>query len=374
MSQIFSSEVEVAQMANGQAMTVPVYSIKGQGNGPSVYIQANIHGAEVQGNAVIYQLLEQLKQLDCYGDITLVPLANPIGSNQKSGEFTLGRFDPITGANWNRGYHFNSQLPQQFAKDNPELPMIEIVKQYRALIIADLEQQRFDAPYGVTTGQLLCAKLQRMAFEADIVLDLHTGPISSRHLYCPEYTKDSALLFDIPHVLFIPCDFDGALDEACFCPWWQLQQAYGEQGREIAVAVNAFTLELGSQEWLCLDEAKRDSQSILSYLSHHGVVKQGSFEPAQMTRYGCYLKDYRTVYAPKSGLVEYLAPLGREIRVGEPLVRMLRIDRYGQSQGDVVEVTQARENCIPILHFASASVNQGTELYKLFTNYFTLSR
>ena len=222
----------------------------------------------------------------------------------------------------------------------------------------------------VTTGQLLCAKLQRMAFEADIVLDLHTGPISSRHLYCPEYTKDSAVLFDIPHVLFIPRDFDGALDEACFCPWWQLQQAYREQGRDIDVAVEAFTLELGSQEWLCLDEAKRDSNSILSYLSHRGVVKPGLFKPAEMIRYGCYLKDYKTFYAPKSGLVEYLAQLGYQVKVGEPLVRMLRIDRY--SQDDVVEVIEARDNCIPILHFASASVNQGTELYKLFTNYFTL--
>jgi len=372
MSQIISSEVEVTHMANGQAMTVPVYSIKGQGNGPSVYIQANMHGAEVQGNAVIYQLLEQLKQLDCYGDITLVPLANPIGSNQKSGEFTLGRFDPITGDNWNRGYHFNAQLPQQFAQQNPDLSMSDIVSQFRALIIADLEQQRFNNPYGVTTGRFLCAKLQRMAFEADIVLDLHTGPISSRHLYCPEYTKQSAVLFDIPHVLFIPRDFDGALDEACFCPWWQLQQAYSDQGRAIEVAVKAFTLELGSQEWLCLEEAKRDSHSILSYLSHHSVIKKGSFEPTAMTRYGCDLKDYRTVYANKSGLVEYLAPLGQQVKAGEPLVRTLRMDRYDQD--DVVEVTPALENCIPVLHFASASVNQGTELYKLLTNYFTLSR
>ena len=371
MSQIQSSTLEVTQMANGQAMTVPVYTIKGQGSGPSVYIQANIHGAEVQGNAVIYQLLEQLKQLDCYGDITLVPLANPIGTNQKSGEFTLGRFDPITGENWNRGYHFNPQLPAQFAAANPDLTMNEIVEQYRALIISDLEQQKINNPYGVKTGHALCAKLQRMAFEADIVLDLHTGPISSRHLYCPEYTKDSALFFDIPHVLFIPQDFDGALDEACFCPWWQLQQAYQQQGREIEVAVAAFTLELGSQEWLCLDEAKRDSNSVLSYLSHRGVVKHGLFKPQVMTRYGCYLKDYRAFYAPKSAMVEYLAPLGGLISQGEPLVRMLRIDRYGHD--DAVEVIAAPDDCIAILHFASASVNQGTELYKLFTNYFTLS-
>ncbi len=370
MSQIIASQLNVTQMANGQAMTVPVYTIKGSNNGPSVYIQANIHGAEVQGNAVIYQLLEQFKQLDCYGDITLVPLANPIGSNQKSGEFTLGRFDPITGANWNRGYHFNDALPAQFAQANPDMAISEIVSQFRALIIDDLEQQKIDAPYGVTTGQFLCAKLQRMALEADIVLDLHTGPISSRHLYCPEYAKDSAVLFDIPHVLFIPQDFDGALDEACFCPWWQLQQAYQQQGRSIEVAVAAFTLELGSQEWLCLEEAKRDSESILSYLSHRGVVKPGLFTPKKMTRYGCDLKDYRTFYAPKSGLVEYLAPLGGQVKQGEPLVRMLRIDRYDHP--DVIEVIKAPDDCIAILHFASASVNQGTELYKLFTNYFTL--
>jgi len=357
-------------MANGQEMSVPVYQFKGSSDAPRVYIQANMHGAEVQGNAVIFQLLEQLRELDVRGDITLVPLANPIGSNQKSGEFTLGRFDPITGNNWNRGYHFNPDLPEQFALNNPDLDEAKIVEQFRALIISDLETQLLDNPYGLNTAQHLCATLQRMAFDADIVLDLHTGPISERHLYCPEYTKASAKLFDIPHTLFIPSGFDGALDEAAFCPWWQLQLAYQAQGREIAVAVDGFTLELGSQEWLCLEEAKKDSAGILSYLCAKGVVEHGAFSPAKMTRYACYLKDYRVMYSPKSGLVEYLAHLGSEVKAGEPLVRMLRMDRYGED--DVVEVIEAPEHCIPILHFASASVNQGTELYKVFTNYFTL--
>ena len=62
------------------------------------------HGAEVQGNAVIFQLLKQLEQSHLNSVVTLVPLANPMGINQKSGEFTLGRFDPITGVNWNREY------------------------------------------------------------------------------------------------------------------------------------------------------------------------------------------------------------------------------------------------------------------------------
>ncbi len=370
MSELISSSKVVSHMANGQEMSVPIYQFKGSSDAPSVYIQANMHGAEVQGNAVIYQLMEQLRGLDVKGDITLVPLCNPIGSNQKSGEFTLGRFDPITGNNWNRGYHFNEQLPQDFAKQYIDLPFDEIKVKFRAAIINDLETQLLDNPYGLNTAQHLCATLQRMAFEADIVLDLHTGPISERHLYCPEYTKESAVLFDIPHTLFIPSGFDGALDEAAFCPWWQLQLAYQELGRKIDVAVDGFTLELGSQEWLCLEEAKKDSAGILSYLSAKGVVEQGLFEPTEMTRYACYLKDYRALYSPKSGLVEYLAPLGSHVRAGEPLIRLLRMDRYGHD--DVIEIIEAPEDCIAILHFASASVNQGTELYKVFTRYFTL--
>lgn len=370
MTTIERSSLEVAVVANGQALSVPVYKIRGQGSGPNVYIQANMHGAEVQGNAVIYQLLEQIKSLACLGDITLVPLANPIGSNQKSGEFTLGRFDPITGENWNRGYHFNAQLPLEFAKANPELSSEEIKSEFRRAIIEDLELSKLNNPYGAKTCQLLCAQLQRMAFDADIVLDLHTGPISSRHLYCPEYAKDKATLFDIPHVLFIPSDFDGAMDEASFCPWWQLQQAYQAQGREIDVMVDAFTLELGSQEWLSLDAAKEDSNSVLSYLQAKGAIDSSIFQPKQMTRYACMLKDYRAFYAPQSGLVEYLAPFGEILEEGEPLVQMLNIERYGDKR--CVTQVRAPEPCIPVLHFASASVNQGTELYKVMTNFFTL--
>ena len=370
MNKIEKSELTVAELANGQALTVPVYRLAGQGEGPSVYIQANIHGAEVQGNAVIYQLLEQLQRLQCWGDITLVPLANPIGTNQKSGEFTLGRFDPITGVNWNRGYHHNASLAAQFAAANPELTEAGIKAGFREALLADLDQRLEHDPYGMTTGQRLACLLQRMATQADIVLDLHTGPVSSRHLYCPEYARDMAGYFDIPHVLLIPNEFDGAMDEACFCPWWQLQQAYQQQGRSLAVMVEAFTLELGSQEWLCLEAAREDSDSVLAYLSHRGAVGGGEFRPRQMTRYACYLKDYRAFYAPKSGMVEYLAPLGEPLKAGEPLVRMLRIERYGEP--DAVEVFGAPEDCIPVLHFASASVNQGTELYKVFSNYSTL--
>ena len=66
MNKIDQQNIQVGEIANGLPLTIPVYRLKGDGSGKSVYIQANMHGAEVQGNAVIYQLLEQVNnQLLC---------------------------------------------------------------------------------------------------------------------------------------------------------------------------------------------------------------------------------------------------------------------------------------------------------------------
>ena len=88
--------MHVGEMASGAKLTVPVYSFENpqtcshsciEKNAPNVYIQANMHGAEVQGNAVIFQLLELLKNCDIQSNITLVPYANPVACNHKNGEY-----------------------------------------------------------------------------------------------------------------------------------------------------------------------------------------------------------------------------------------------------------------------------------------------
>lgn len=371
MSNVIQQEnIIVGEVANGLPLSIPVYRIEGDGTGPSVYIQANMHGAEIQGNAVIYQLLEQIKHLKIRGDITLVPYANPIGCNQKSGEFTLGRFDPITGTNWNRMYHCNNHLAAQFATEYAHSDDDTLKTAFRAALINDVEQQLSGPAYRVTTGKRIALNLQKLAHQADIVLDLHTGPISSQHLYCPDYAKQSAHYFNIPHVLFIPSDFDGAMDEASFCPWWQLTEQLAKQGREFNVQVEAFTVELGSQEKIDLSVALDDANSILSYLNYKQVFKEAPHKPKVMKRFGCNLNDYIAYYAPIGGMVEYLAPLGEHIKAGQPIANILRMERYLSEQP--LQTLTFDCDAIAILHFASASVNQGTELYKFFTNVFEL--
>jgi len=256
----FSKNImHVGEMASGAKLTVPVYSYKSERNNelandadslPSVYIQANMHGAEVQGNAVIFQLLELLKYCVIQADITLVPYANPVACNHKNGEYTLGRFDPITGVNWNRMYHFDESIIGPFSQKYLDANQQDIRADFKQLLVSEVEKKLDDSLWGLTTGQRIAYQLQRLAHQADIVLDLHTGPISSKHLYCPEYAQASASYFDIEHTILVPNGFDGAMDEATFCPWWDLQQAFKKLGRNFVMgegvfAKESFTVELG---------------------------------------------------------------------------------------------------------------------------------
>ena len=372
MNEIKKEIMHVGEMASGAALTVPVYRLKGNKGAPSVYIQANMHGAEVQGNAVIFQLLELLKDTEIKGDITLVPYANPVGCNHKNGEYTLGRFDPITGMNWNRMYHFDSDMIKPFVRESIGKDDRTIEENFKKLMIDSIEQKLDHNIFRLTTGQRIAYQLQRLAHQADYVLDLHTGPISSKHLYCPEYAKESAKYFDIPHTLLIPNSFDGALDEATFCPWWYLQDAFAELGIKFSISSQtlnkeSFTVELGSQEQIDLDVALEDAMSILNYLHYKKVIAAPQYQPKEMTRYACYLKDYKAFYSPMGGMDDYLAEFGKPLPAGEPLARILRMDNYGD--GDPLHYLSLDHQVIPILHFASASVNQGTELYKVFSQY-----
>lgn len=369
MSKAIRSNLDVGELAAGQLLQVPLFTFKGRNSkAPRVYVQANVHGAEVQGNAVIYQLMTLLEHYDVQGDIVFAPLANPLGINQKSGEFTLGRFDPITGVNWNREYLDHKVDLVSWYQEHQHLDDLELFGAYREYLV-NLCQAKLEQPWGITTGHRLAVSLQSLAHQADIVLDLHTGPKSCKHLYCPEYDMTSARFFSIPYSLIIPNSFGGAMDEAAFCPWWQLTVHASAKGRIFDVPVAAFTLELASQERIDMDDALEDAMGILAYLSHRGVIAE-KVEPKVMPRFGCYLKDYKKFHAPQSGMVEYKANVGEVLPAGKTLVNMLRLDRYGEV-GAFTSLSLPQDS-VPILHFASASVHQGTELYKVMTNVFSL--
>jgi len=68
------STIPLRQMASGDRLSLQVYKFIGASPGKKVYIQSNLHGAEIAGNAVIHQLIEFLltvNDTDLTGEIWL---------------------------------------------------------------------------------------------------------------------------------------------------------------------------------------------------------------------------------------------------------------------------------------------------------------
>ena len=371
MNQFVKEYIVVAQNASGRNMNVPLYRFKGSKPGPKVYIQSSIHGSEVQGNVVIYHLIQHLKKVPLCGEFILVPNCNPVGTNIKAGEYTLGRFDPVNGTNWNRGYFYDETLVREFARSVIEDEPIPAIKARFRQQVKQRLQEKLSAPWGLGLAQRLNLKLQQLAFDADYVLDLHNGPVSTRHIYVPEYARKSAVLFNIPHVIFIPNTFAGALDEAMFCPWWTLQQLLSEKRHEpVDFGVEAFTLEMGSQEVISFSDGEYDATSILSYLNAKGCLQDSAIQAEKMTRLATNLEHYKVLFSQKGGIVEYMAKPGERISKGQVLAKILNVDELENAKA--TEEILAPCDLIPILHFPSASILSGTQLYKCFTQYFEL--
>ncbi|WP_299080190.1 succinylglutamate desuccinylase/aspartoacylase family protein [uncultured Paraglaciecola sp.] len=368
MNKLLKEHLVVAQNASGRNMNVPLYRFVGEKPGPKVYIQSSIHGAEVQGNVVIYQLIQWLKTHPICGEVLLVPNCNPVGTNIKAGEYTLGRFDPVNGTNWNRGYFYDEAFIHEFAHSVNDNETTQSIKSRFRQEMQQQLQARLDAVWGMGLAQHLNLKLQQLAFDADYVLDLHNGPVSTRHIYVPEYVKDSARLFNIPHVIFMPNVFSGALDEAMFCPWWLLTDLVTSKRQQpIDFGVEAFTLEMGSQEVISFQDGQYDANSILTFLTAKGCLPHSAMMPENMSRKAVSLSHYKTLYIQQGGIVEYIAKPGDSLKKGEVLARVLNVDNLDSDKAtsDIL----APCDLVAILHFPSASVLSGTQLYKCFTDY-----
>lgn len=365
------NEYPLKELATGEVLNLKTYTVKGE-SGPHIHIQASVHGAELQGNAVILQLMELLNSEKINGSITFIPLANPYATNNKHGTYTYGRYNPVTGDNWNRNYV--DIIPTSkfdidgFAKDHKDLPWDEIKDIFKTKLEESISQyiELLKEQRKHSENNKLNLLLQKLAAPADAVLDLHTGPVATRYLYSAEYEHEAAKFLKFKYILLVPHEFGEAMDEASFMPWIHLKRALEKQGREIKLDVDSFTLEFGSEETFSMAEAKKDVESILNYLKFKGVL-EGT--PNQIDSVSCHLSDYKTIYSPRGGLVDYHFSPGDRYKAGDNLAtfyNLKNIDPLNPINSSRTQV-KAQEDGLVINRCPSSSVHQGMELFQVMT-------
>ena len=358
--------ISIRTTPSGQEIFLQTYFFEGSDKeAKSAYLQASVHGAEIQGNAVIFYLIEYFKKNPPRGSVTLVPCANPVGMDRKTGEATSGRFDPTTGDNWNRAY-FMPVIQKEEDREDPAQLCAETLPS--GISRADLKKRmtraiREKKENSFRFSEMLALTLQEMASHADLVLDLHTANSSQPYLYSSESTLNDALYFGLPTIISIPSKFGGAMDEAIFTPWTLLHHKYEWPAHSIP---QAYTLELGNEEALSFFAGEKQAKGIIEFLKHHGVVSGKARKPSSAVV--GMLKNYKTVYAKRGGLYEFIVPFGKPVQKGKVLAYCLHFN----ATGGVREPVISESKFYPLLHHTSGAVNEGDELTKGFVEWSTL--
>lgn len=293
----------------------------GAAGAQKIYIQSSLHADELPGMLVSWALRRKLAALEAAGklrgEIVIVPVPNPIGLNQHVLGQLIGRFETNTASNFNRHFHDLATLVMPRVEGRLTADAGQNLHIVRTAMREALGEK---TPRTELESQRLA--LQRLSCDADIVLDLHCDFEGAMHLYTnPELWPDVeplARYLDAKASLLALNSIGNPFDEIhSFC-WSELRTRYGEH-HPIPNGTISVTVELRGQRDVSYELAEHDSQAIIEYLTHRGVV-EGTAAPMPPLAFAATpLAGSEPLIAPISGVVVFRAQTGVRVEVGQEI-------------------------------------------------------
>lgn len=339
----------------GHQTTVTSFHFGTPGTRPKAYIQASLHAQELPGMLAAHHLralLEQAEQQDTLqGQVVLVPIANPIGLAQRLDHQAMGRFELGSSENFNRNYPDLAsavfpQLQNRLGSD----PHTNVV------LVRDAVTSYLKSWQPATPLHSLRKALVSLAFDADLVLDLHCDCEAVVHLYtetpCWPQIEPLARLLKARAVLLATGSGGVSFDECLSGLWWQLADklAGASDGNKppcpLPQACASTTVELRGAAEVTHALADADAKAIFSYLQHAGVVAGDAPRLPELICSATPLAGSQCVKAPTAGILVFAAQPGDYLQVGDPVAEV--IDPIGNTaftvQAEVAGVMYARTN------------------------------
>lgn len=345
-----AKSLKTRSLISGDTLTIPYFEWQGGTAGPSVYIQAGIHGQEYMGYGVALCLVEHFKKNPPSERVTIVPKANPYGMNVKMGDITYGRFDPTTGANWNRNYANWLKDPEEFVRTHQGKPWSDIKKILRTEGVEVLTKT---GPQSYQNK--LAYQLQSLAIQHDILLDLHCDGISLPYIYCQDYALDYARQLGFDYHLTAQRHFKESFDDAALYPFWTVFEQMGFPIDRLDMM--SFTLELGSKEYFDLQRCQQFADRIIHFLS--APYQKAIYLPHQHV---CHKSQFIDIHSPQAGMLYDFAPLGKPVPAGQPLCFLLATHNDLCSLEQRIIPIAYHLPCTPIAHTPAGSVHEGVSV------------
>lgn len=290
-----------------------------------VYIQSSLHADELPGMLVAWHLKQRLAELEragqLLGEIVIVPVANPAGLDQVLMDTPLGRYELESGQNFNRWF---ADLGQQVGDEVEPLLGDDPLRNRR--LIRDSLRQGLLACVPKTQLDAQRLTLQRLACDADVVLDLHCDFESVQHLYTtPEaWPRVEPLARYLgAKASMLATDSGGQSFDECFTlVWWQLQRRFGERS-PVPMGSFSVTVELRGQGDVSHELASRDCQAILDYLIHYGAIAGTAPVAPELAYPATPLAAVEPVATPVGGLLVFNASPGDYVEAGQPIADII---------------------------------------------------
>ncbi|MFQ6285770.1 succinylglutamate desuccinylase/aspartoacylase family protein [Yersinia enterocolitica] len=328
------------------------------GVGEKIYLQAGLHADELPGMLVLHYLKRLLSQAERRGEIQseiiIVPIANPVGIAQVLLNSGIGRFDLVSGRNFNRDFpdlaKLVSQRPGAVASSEKETPP----QQIRRAMANALQ----DVP-ALSEVDALRQHLLMLACDADLVLDLHCDDRAILHLYADPAWRAAvdvlARFLHIDTVLLSQDSGGGSFDEACGLPWHRLAAHYPN----LAPACMAVTVELRGQQDVSHPLASADAERIYQYLQHRGAIVGVVPEIPQREVVMLPFSAGEIVNAPASGLLLLLRQPGEWVTKDEVVAEII------DPITDTVKAVRAKAGGIIYASRRAPFVTLGAEVMKI---------
>ena len=293
------------------------------GSGKKIYLQASLHAEELPGMLVAYHLQPMLQAAEAAGqicgEITLVPVANPIGLAQRLDHKPMGRFELDTSENFNRRYPdlAAAVLPAVLGKLGSDAAAN--VATVRQAITAYLEQWK-----PKTELESMRQTLLMLSHDADVVLDLHCDCEAVVHFYCEESCwpelEPIARFVGSEAILLAKDSGGGPIDECLSGVWWRLADALKTAGdtSPLPQGCCSTTIELRGEADVSHSNARQDAQAIFAYLEYIGVLQTG--HRAAMPNAKCQptpLAGSETLRTTVPGIVVFAATPGVHLKAGD---------------------------------------------------------
>ena len=298
--------IYAGQMAEGTPVSMPVALLNGNEPGPTVYLQAVSDGDELNGVAVLHELLRSVTPDQLRGKLIVVPVVNFHAFHSHQAH------SPVDNKKMNRCFPGN--------------------------------------PKGTSSERIAYALFEQAIQQSDYCIDLHQGGVrpmvNEVRVRVAEEHPQHAACFELARLFGIGFILDQK------GPKGQLAQAAPDRG------IPTIDPELGGCHGWDRTSVALGVRGVRNILCHYGLLEGEVVHPEKQT----VITDFERVLTHEGGFVHYRASLGDWLEKGQVIAEVT--DVFGRT----VEQLEATRTCILWSHQIYPNAASGEQVCSVGIN------